>query len=58
MSVNGTTRTSGDVRLGSAKCAKADIEQVAVTKSLVAAGVLAGDEGYRVPQTDNQLNSC
>jgi hypothetical protein len=47
MTANGTSQTSGDVRLESAKCAKADIEQVAVTKSRVAAGVLGGDEGYR-----------
>jgi hypothetical protein len=32
MSPYGTSRTSGDVRLESAKWAKADIDEVAVTK--------------------------
>ena len=32
MSLNGTSRTSGDVRLESAKWTKADIDQVAVTR--------------------------
>jgi hypothetical protein len=30
MSLYGTSRTSGNVRLASAKCNKADVEQVAV----------------------------
>jgi hypothetical protein len=35
--------------LQSAKWAKEDIEQAAVTKSRVAAGMLGGDEGLRIP---------
>jgi hypothetical protein len=40
MSANGTSRTSGDVRLESAKWAKADIDQVALSLSLPAASAL------------------